>query len=392
MPTPIIMPKFGQMTEESTIVSWLKKEGDQVAKGDILFEVETDKSVMEVESFAEGTLLKIVVPVGVSVPVQTTVGFLGQPGETVSDVNTATAGPALVTSAATPPTPHHPITPSPHRTCISPRAACLAEKFGIDPVQLRGTGPNGRIIEKDVQAHLDAKQPGAEKPLSKMRQVIGQRLTQSVLAAPHFYVTVSVDMTELMQFRAEMKAQGAPFTLTEFIAKAVVLALKEFPDVNSATDGKTVRSHGHVHLGLAVSLEEGLVVPVLRNADELTLSELSRRSKELAAKARAGKLRPDEMTGSTFTISNMGMLDVENFTAIINPGESAILAVSSTMKQPVVRGDAIVVRSMMKMTLSSDHRIIDGAMAARFANAVKNKLEDIESWKRLRTIQTTDGR
>lgn len=297
MPTPIIMPKFGQMTEESTIVSWLKKEGDQVAKGDILFEVETDKSVMEVESFAEGTLLKIVVPVGVSVPVQTTVGFLGQPGETVSDVNTATAGPALVTSAATPPTPHHPITPSPHRTCISPRAACLAEKFGIDPVQLRGTGPNGRIIEKDVQAHLDAKQPGAEKPLSKMRQVIGQRLTQSVLAAPHFYVTVSVDMTELMQFRAEMKAQGAPFTLTEFIAKAVVLALKEFPDVNSATDGKTVRSHGHVHLGLAVSLEEGLVVPVLRNADELTLSELSRRSKELAAKARAGKLRPDEMTG-----------------------------------------------------------------------------------------------
>ena len=197
--------------------------------------------------------------------------------------------------------------------------------------------------------------------MSKMRQIIAQRLTQSVVTAPHFFVTVEVDMTDLMTFRAQLKEQGAPYTVTDFISQAVVLTLKEFPEVNSATDGKTTRWNSHVHLGLAVSLEQGLVVPVIRNADELTLAELNARAKELADKARAGKLAPDEMTGSTFTISNMGMLDVENFTAIINPGESAILAVSSTLKKPVVRDDKVVVRSIMKMTLSSDHRIIDGA-------------------------------
>ena len=190
-------------------------------------------------------------------------------------------------------------------------------------------------------------------------------------------------MTHLVQFRGQLKEKGAPFTITDFISEAVVLTLKEFPDVNSSTDGKAIRWNSRVHLGLAVSLEQGLVVPVIRNADELTLAELNPRAKELAEKARAGKLAPDEMTGSTFTISNMGMLDVENFTAIINPGESAILAVSSTVKKPVVRDDKVVVRSIMKMTLSSDHRIIDGAMAAKFANAIKQKLEDLELWKRL---------
>jgi pyruvate dehydrogenase E2 component (dihydrolipoamide acetyltransferase) len=180
-----------------------------------------------------------------------------------------------------------------------------------------------------------------------------------------------------------LKEKGAPYTVTDFISEAVVLTLKEFPDMNSSTDGKTIRWSSRVHLGVAVSLEQGLVVPVIRNADELTLAELNARAKELAGKARDGKLAPDEMTGSTFTISNMGMLDVENFTAIINTGEAGILAVSSTLKKPVVRADKVVVRSMMKLTLSSDHRLIDGAMAARFVNAVKAKLEDTELWRRL---------
>lgn len=294
----------------------------------------------------------------------------------------------------------------------------------IDPKPIRGSGPDGRIVEKDVISYLEAKgydklriTPAAKelaakegidllsvepsdggrvtvadveraiaekpRPMSKMRQVIAQRLTQSVVTAPHFFVTVSVDMTELIKLRALLKEQGAPFTVTDFISQAVVLTLREFPDVNSTTDGRMIRWHSRVHLGLAVSLEQGLVVPVIRNADELTLLEICQRSKELAEKARAGRLMPDEMTGSTFTVSNMGMLNVENFTAIINPGESAILAVSSTMKQPVVRDDKVVVRSIMKMTLSSDHRIVDGATAARFANAIKKKLEDIELWKRL---------
>ena len=451
MATPIIMPKFGQMTEESSIVEWLKKEGDQVAKGDILFTVETDKSVMEVQSFEAGTLLKIAVQPGVNVPVQSTVGFLGQPGEAIPAVTAPAPAPApkpqeevarAVPSA--PPAPlQRSITPPLQASAapaiqqsinppiqsalfrISPRAAALARNCVIDPARIAGSGPNGRVVEKDVNAYLDAKgyrqlrispaakqlaakekldiltiaaAPGAvritvadveraleEKPkaMSKMRQIIAQRLTQSVVTAPHFYVTVEVDMTDLAKFRAQLKEQGAPYTVTDFISQAVVLTLKEFPEVNSVTDGKSTRWNSHVHLGVAVSLEQGLVVPVIRNADELTMTEVNARSKELADKARTGKLAPDEMSGSTFTISNMGMLDVENFTAIINPGESAILAVSSTLKKPVVRDDKVVVRSIMKMTLSSDHRIIDGAMAARFINAVKQKLENIELWKLL---------
>lgn len=390
MPTPIIMPKFGQATEESTIISWRKTEGDKITIGDILFEAETDKAVMEVESFAVGTLLKIVVPAGVSVPVQSTVGFIGQPGDAVPEVSASTPDPSeqaecgsqSSTGDLRAPSQREPV--ASRRLApillISPRAGKFAKEYGIDPTHIRGTGPDGRIIEKDVKAYLDAKQAVAEKPLSKMRQVIAQRLTQSAATAPHFFVTVSVDVSELMQLRSQLKEQGASYTVTDFISEAVVRALKEFPDVNSATDGKIVRTHSHVHLGVAVSLDQGLVVPVVRNAEELTLCERSQRSKELVEKARTGKLTADEMAGSTFTISNMGMLDVENFTAIINPGESAILAVSSVIKRPVVRDDQIVVCSMMKMTLSSDHRLIDGAMAARFANAVRAKLEDAEFW------------
>ena len=449
MATPIIMPKFGQMTEESAIVEWLKKEGDKVNKGDILFTVETDKSVMEVESFEVGTLLKIVVPPHVNVPVQSTVGFLGNPGEPIPAVAApAPAAPqpavaaapvaakletrAPIAAAVSAPSaaPIIPQTPdarpqAPSLFRISPRAAALAKHSVIDATRIKGTGPEGRIVEKDVRNYLQqhgydklrispaAKELAAKekldvltiqatddsgrisvadvqraiaekpKPMSKMRQVIAQRLTQSFRDTPHFYVTVAVDMTELIAYRSQLKAAGAPYTVTDFIAEAVVLTLQEFPDVNSSTDGKTTRWNSHVNLGIAVSLEQGLVVPVIRAAEQLPLLEICQRSKELAGKARAGKATPDDLSGGTFTISNMGMLDVEDFTAIINPGESAILAVSSTRKKPVVRDDKVVVRQIMKITLSSDHRIIDGAMAARFVNAIRAKLEDVELWKRL---------
>ena len=455
MANPIIMPKFGQMTEESAIVEWRKKEGDKVAKGDILFTVETDKSVMEAESFCDGTLLKILVQPGVNVPVSSPVGFIGQPGEALPAVASAppaapkkeapvgravssapqpvatpsitprTAGTAVPTTPGMAPAPitsHQSPVAAVFR--ISPRAAALAKNAVIDPAPIRGTGPNGRIVEKDVRNYLAAKgydklrispaaknlaakeqidllavipdengrvsvadveRAMAEKPkaMSKMRQVIGQRLTQSVVTQPHFFVTVTVDMTDLIAYRTQLKAAGAPYTVTDFISQAVVLTLKEFPDVNSSTDGKSVRWNSRVNLGVAVSLEQGLVVPVIRQADDLTLAEINAASKALADKARAGKLAPDEMTGSTFTISNMGMLNVENFTAIINTGEAAILAVASTLPQPAVRDGKVVVRQMMKMTLSSDHRIVDGALAARFSNAIKAKLEDLELWKRL---------
>jgi pyruvate dehydrogenase E2 component (dihydrolipoamide acetyltransferase) len=204
-----------------------------------------------------------------------------------------------------------------------------------------------------------------------------------VVTAPHFYVTVEVDMGSVLAARTQANGAGLRLTVTAFVAKASALALKEFPALNSATDGRSVRWRARVHLGLAVTLDQGLVVPVIRDADTLTLAELSGRAKTLIDKARAGALSPDEMSGSTFSISNMGMLDVENFTAIINPGEAAILAVSSTIKKPVARGETIVVRPIMKLTLSSDHRLIDGATAARFVNAIKTKLEDEALWSAL---------
>jgi len=437
MATPIIMPKFGQMTEESAIVEWRKKEGEKIAKGDILFTVETDKSVMEVEAFTDGTLLKIVVQPGLNVPVQSTVGFLGNPGEPIPAVEApkpaapkpvsaaAEPAPAAHRAAATPaavPVLQPSIIPSaPALFRISPRARTLAKRCVIDPTCIKGTGPEGRIVEKDVQAYLAAQgydklrvSPAAKnlaakegidllgikadritvadveraiaekpKPMNKMRQTIAQRLTQSFRDTPHFYVTVSVDMTDLIAYRSSLKAAGLPYTVTDFISQAVVLCLQEFPVVNSSTDGKTTHWHSRVNLGLAVSIEGGLVVPVIRDAGNLTIREICDQSKQLAEKARAGKLTPDEMSGGTFTISNMGMLNVESFGAIINPGEGAILAVASTVKQPVVREDKIVVRQMMKMTLSVDHRLIDGALGAQFVNAVKSKLEDVELWKRL---------
>jgi pyruvate dehydrogenase E2 component (dihydrolipoamide acetyltransferase) len=231
----------------------------------------------------------------------------------------------------------------------------------------------------------DIERMAAQRPrkLSKMRQVIARRLTESFTTTPHFYVTVAVDMTDLLDFRRELKAAGKAYSVTDFILESVIMTLAEFPVVNSVSDGQTIRWHGDVQLGMAVALDDGLVVPVIRNAEDLTMTELHDQAKALAARAREGKLTPDEMTGSTFTVSNMGMLDVDNFHAIINPGEAGILAVASTVSTPVVRDGEIAVRAMMKITLSVDHRIVDGSVAAAFVNAIKAKLEDVELWKSL---------
>lgn len=449
----VIMPKLGQTVEESTIVQWLKKEGDEIRKGEILLEIETDKANMEVESFVEGTLLKILRYEGETVPVMEVIAFVGEPGEALPDVahptpttrpkepeapKKATRHPA--SSQRPGPRPSAPLLPSVAEVVIdptiaieaddsvfriSPRAAKLARNSVIDPRRIQGGGPDGRIIEQDVIEYLQtrgydqiritpaakrlASQHGLDilnvpttdnarittsdiqdvlseqpKSLPKIRQVVAERLTHSFTTTPHFYVTVSADVSDLLDLRLRLKGEGRELTLTDFISKSVALTLREFPVVNSVTaDGKLVSRRSGVHLGLAVSVDEGLLVPVIRHADRLTLDELHEQAADLADRARTGKLMPDEMTGSTFSISNMGMLDVENFTAIINPGESAILAVSSALKTPVVREEQVEVRSMMKMTLSSDHRLIDGAVAARFINAVKGKLEDLELWTRL---------
>jgi len=448
----VIMPKLGQSEETVKIVRWRKKLGETIAKGDIIFEIETDKAVLEVESFYTGTLLKIVAGEGVTVPVQTTVAFVGDPGEPVPDIAPAPItrsevrspgsevgkqvqgiAPAVSPASAGAKSAVHsaasavatPTIVEPQLFRISPRAAKLAKESVIDPAPIVGTGPSGRIVERDVKAYLEAqgysrlrithtakqfaareginllslapKEDGSQisvadielilaerpKPLSRMRQIIAQRLTESYTHAPHFFVTVSADVTELEALRAELKAAGKAYTLTDFVVKSAALALEQFPAVNGTSDGQTVRSRSKIHLGLAVALEQGLVVPVIRQANVLTLAEIHDRAQELTVKARAGTLTPAEMTGSTFTISNLGMMDVENFTAIINPGESAILAVASGAKQPVVRNDQVVVRTMMKMTLSSDHRLIDGALAARFLNSIRKSLEEKNLWQRL---------
>ncbi|MBA4387985.1 MAG: hypothetical protein C0404_08385 [Verrucomicrobia bacterium] len=451
MAQAVIMPKLGQATEESTIVKWHKKEGDTVKKGDILFEMETDKAVLEAESFFDGTLLKIFVPEKVTVPVNVVVAYIGTPGEKVPDAppppppqaaapakqeaaapQAAAAPSAAAAPAAAGPAPARhqtqakPAPAAPTRLFISPRARALAKASVIDPAAVRGTGPNGRITEADVRAYLqankydqlkispaakklaakegldvlrikgtgdagrimvhDVERAAAEKPrtMSKMRQVIARRLTDSFTGTPHFYATVSVDMTNLLAFRKELKDAGKPLGVTAFILEAVILALKEFPAVNSmTTDGVTIRWRGAVDLGMAVGLEEGLVVPVIRSAEDLSMKELHETADALSARARAGKLLPDEMTGGSFTVSNMGMLDVECFNAIINPGEGAILAVASTIPTVVVRDGKMVIRSIMKITASVDHRIIDGTTAAAFVNSIKRKLEDVELWKTL---------
>lgn len=454
MAQAVILPKLGQQTEESTIVKWHKKEGDAVKKGDILFEMETDKAVLEAESFFEGTLLKVLIAEGVTIPVNTVVGYIGAPGEKVPDAPPPGAAPAQAQAPAPAPAPKAepaaapvqvarppaptaaPAAPAPAPAAapaaaaapqflISPRAKALADAKVIDPSRIKGSGPGGRIVEKDVTAHLaqrgydglrispaaktlaakqkvdiltvrgtgdggrimvgDIERSIAERPkaMSKMRQVIASRLTHSFTTTPHIFVTVSVDMTDLLAYRQDLKKAGRDFTVTDFINESVIMSLTEFPDVNSVTDGKSVTWHSSVHLGIAVGLENGLVVPVVRDADQLSVAELHERVGTLVQKAREGKLLPDEMTGSTFTVSNMGMMGVEQFTAIINPGEAAILAVGATVPTPVVRDGKIVVRSIMKITVSADHRIVDGMKAAQFANAIKTKLEDTQLWKRL---------
>jgi pyruvate dehydrogenase E2 component (dihydrolipoamide acetyltransferase) len=441
MAHPILMPKPGQMTEECTLVAWHKAEGDAVKKGDVLFEIETDKSNMDVEAFEEGVLLKRIVEVGQTVPVNAVCAYVGEPGEAIPDAATAAAvvaAPKAEASAPTPaPTQVQALAPAAAAVAaapspagghghlrISPRASRLAADSGIDPRTITGTGPEGRITERDVKSAIDAASAPPEatpaaapatpsvaprpapaapaaassgppepasydwdaddarpRQMSRMRRIIAERLTLSATTVPQFTVTVAVDMTRLLALRTELKAGGNALTVTDFIVSAAAQTLAEFPDVNSRTDGVLVWPRRRVHVGLAVSLPDGLVVPVIRDADRRSLADLHVRAAELAEAARNGTLPPDDMTGSSFTISNLGMFGVDEFSAIINPGESAILAVSSIVPTPIAVGDGIGIRQMMKLTLTADHRLVDGELAARFLNALRRRLQDADPFR-----------
>ncbi len=431
----VIMPKFGQQTETSDIIRWLKREGETVAKGDVLLEIQTDKSAMDVESMFDGTLLKIYASEGETVPVMSVIGYIGVPGEAVPARPAApVAAPAAPMPAAprptgqTSPTSQTNLTdappPVPAKVGVTPRARALAREALIDVTRAKGSGPHGRIMERDVRAYLAEKHHAAlkinpaaaamlrehkldvldvaqqadgeritcadveralaerPKPMSAIRKIIARRMTESILTMPHFFVTVSIDMTDLLEFRKMARREhGLKASVGDFIMKACALTLRAMPVVNSACVGDTVITRQRVNIGMAVALDDGLIVPVVRHADTLSLSELAERTKDLSERTRTGKLLPDEFQGGTFTISNMGMLGVEHFTAIINPGEGAILAVGAAVETPVVQRGQVVVRTLMKMTLSSDHRIIDGAVAAQFLKKLKERLEDATQWQ-----------
>ena len=411
----VLMPKPGQMTEECSLVAWYKNEGDAIHKGDVLFEIETDKTNMDVEAFDEGVLLRRYVAEGETVPVNSLCAYVGEPGEVVPDVAPKTVAietirvEAVEVAAAVAPVASGIQTPTdgraPERLRISPRASRLAAESGVDPRTVLGTGPEGRVVERDIQSALAARvvapapAPAAAaapaplayswaeteeeppQPLSRMRRVIAERLTFSATTVPQFTVTVAVDMTRLVTLRSDLRAVGTTLSITDFVLAAAARTLVEYPTVNSRTDGTSIWLRKRVHLGLAVALPEGLVVPVVRDADRLSLTGLHVRAIELAEGARKGSLGPDDLTGSTFTISNLGMHGVDEFQAIINPGESAILAVASVTPTVVAVGDGFGIRQIMKMTLTADHRIVDGELAARFLNAMRRRLEEASAYR-----------
>jgi pyruvate dehydrogenase E2 component (dihydrolipoamide acetyltransferase) len=418
MANPILMPMPGQMTEACVLVRWLKHEGDDVHPGDVLFEIETDKANVDVEAFEDGVLLRQTVVEGESVPVNAVCGWIGQRGEAIPDevVPAAAEVPAAagaVVPAIAPPNataaaePTVPVVPAQRRSggkAVSPRAARLAATAALDLTTIRGTGPDGRITERDVQLALDAGQAGGSeprraanaamaavpgesvdveepRPLSRMRRVIAERMSRSVSTIPPFSITAAIDMTRVLAARDALRLSGTSVSVTDFVLAAAARTLPDYPEVNSRTDGTSIWLRRRVHLGVAVAVPNGLVVVVVRDADRASLGELHEHVARLAEAARDGVLAPDDMTGSTFTVSNLGMFDVDRFTAIVNPGEAAVLAVSSVRPTPVATGDGIAVRPVMNVTLSADHRIVDGELAARFMGALRRRLQDPESFR-----------
>ncbi len=429
------MPKMGDTMEEGKILHWLKKEGEQVKKGEMLAEVETDKVNIEIEAFASGTLRKILVAEGSSAPIGAAIALIGTPDEPLpaspggnSAEATKTAGtPTPANTRGT--TVHQPVqaaasfaasqaAPVPAATMnqqgrvfISPIARRMAEENKLDYAGLRGTGPNGRIIKLDIEAALTHRQPVAapvqavplpaqpvpvaepaslqvdtgevvEIPLTAMRRTIARRLSQSMQAAPHFYVTSVIDTDKLAALRQQINEYAAndlapiKVSFNDLIVKAVAKSLLCMPQMNVSFAEDRLLQKKQVHIGVAVAVEQGLIVPVLRNADQRGILDIARETRRLAEAAREGKLRPEDFSGGTFTVSNLGMFDVDSFTAVINPPESAILAIGSITPTPVAVDGQVVVRNRMKVTLSSDHRAIDGATAARFLQEVKRLLEE----------------
>ncbi len=401
--TEVIMPKMGDGMEEGTLLEWLKKDGESVKPGEVIGTIQTDKATLELESPGRGKLTGFLIQAGDTVPVGRPIAAILKDGESLpanwgSGEASAPAAeePVAATEApaASAATPAATTSSSNERIKASPLARRVAADAGVDLSAVTGSGPGGRIVHKDVVAAIGQQGSSLPKaapksapvvasaedvkvPLNFLRKIIAERTHQSKMEAPHFYVTVEVDMEKIYTLREALKEEEAGnISVNDFVVRACALALREMPQVNSTYQGDYLLQLGNVNIGIAAAVDDGLLVPVIHHADQLTLRQIAAASKDLVTKARAGKLSPNEMSGSTFSISNMGMLDVDNFGAIINGPNAAILAISSARKKVVVtESDEVEVRWRMNMTASFDHRVVDGAVGAQFINIVRAYLE-----------------
>ncbi|MBK7383677.1 MAG: pyruvate dehydrogenase complex dihydrolipoamide acetyltransferase [Flavobacteriales bacterium] len=414
------MPKLSDTMTEGVVAAWHKKVGDMVKSGDVLAEIETDKATMEFESFTDGVLLHIGVEKGKTAAVDSVLAVLGKEGEDITALlasaaaakpkaqaqaqeqvaSTTAPQPTQVASPSTPRTVAPALAPAPSspapshsngRVKASPLAKHLAEEKGIDISRVRGSGPDGRVTKSDIENFTGGGSGGApsglfapqvegfqEVAVSQMRKTIARRLAESKFSAPHFYLTLEIDMERAMNVREAINKQIAPdkISFNDLVVKGVAVALKQHPKVNSSWLGDRIRYNQHVHIGVAVAVEEGLLVPVVRFADTKPLRTIGAEVRDYAKKAKDKKLQPADWEGNTFTISNLGMFGIEEFTAIINPPDACIMAIGGIMEKPVVKNGAIVPGHTMKVTLSCDHRVVDGVTGAAFLNTFKQLLEE----------------
>jgi pyruvate dehydrogenase E2 component (dihydrolipoamide acetyltransferase) len=425
MATKVIMPKLSPTMEEGQISRWLKKEGDKVSMGEPLAEIDTDKATMEMQALANGVLRKILIGEGQSAPLGQLIAIIAEPNEDIASLasEAPAAAPAAkpepkqeekpaeqpapppqakaaAASAAPAPRPvdnGQPKTDS-GRMIVSPLAARMAAEAGIDLRSLQGSGPGGRIIKRDIEAAISQPKPqpsyprpvgvgqipqiGAsayrDEPASEMRKVIARRLVTSIGPVPHFFLTTEIEMDRAAEMRRGINAldPDLKISINDIIIKVAAAALVQHPQVNASFQEKFVRYYERADIGVAVAIEDGLITPVVRAADQKSLSQIAGEVRELAERARSRRLKPEEYTGATFSISNLGMFGIDEFTAVINPPEGAILAVGAMSPKPVVRDNEIVVRQIMRVTMSCDHRVIDGATGAKFLQTFKKILEN----------------
>ncbi|MBL6657550.1 MAG: pyruvate dehydrogenase complex dihydrolipoamide acetyltransferase [Flavobacteriales bacterium] len=397
------MPRLSDTMTEGVVAKWHKNVGDQVSEGDLLAEIETDKATMEFESFQEGFLLHIGVAEGAKAPVDRILAILGEKGEDITELlkveaapepkkeESAKAAPKAVekpkteevkTAAPAPTKTKETTVESNGKAIASPLAKKLADERNINLSLVKGTGDAGRIVKRDIDNYSGGNSaPSIERytevEVSQMRKVIAQRLGESKFTAPHFYLTCEINMDRTIEARKAINTVSpVKISFNDMIVKATSMALQEHPQVNSSWLGDRIRFNEHIHIGVAMAIEDGLLVPVVRFANNKRLSEISSEVKEYGVRAKAKKLQPEDWEGNTFTISNLGMFDIEEFTAIINPPDACILAIGSIVEKPIVKNGEIVIGNTLKVTLSCDHRVVDGVVGSKFLGTLKGYLEN----------------